>query len=111
MRKCGLDPLTVPGCGSPFSLLKGDPQPGTVSGSNPHFRIPVNAAGGSYTIDVNIESTDGSEVLYAVLQNTAPPNAAALLALPEGDNPPTGIAIDYVRTTINGAPMITRDAM
>jgi uncharacterized protein YukJ len=94
-----------------YSLLKGDPQPGSVSGSNPHFRIPVNTASGSYTIDVNIESTDGSEVLYAVLQNTPPPNADVLLALPDGDNPPAGIAIDYVRTTINGAPMITKDAM
>jgi len=94
-----------------YSLLKGDPQPGAVSGKNPHFRIPVNTATGSYTIDVNVESTDGSEVLYAVLQNTAPPNEDALLALPDGVNPPTGIAIDYVRTQINGAPMIAKDAM
>lgn len=94
-----------------YSLLKGDPQPGAVSGKNPHFRIPVNTASGNYTIDVNVESTDGSEVLYAVLQNTAPPNEDALLALPDGVNPPTGIAIDYVRTQINGAPMIAKDAM
>ena len=94
-----------------YSLLKGDPQPGAVSGKNPHFRIPVNTATGSYTIDVNVESTDGSEVLYAVLQNTAPPTEDALLALPDGVNPPTGIAIDYVRTQINGAPMIAKDAM
>jgi len=94
-----------------YSLLKGDPQPGAVSGKNPHFRIPVNTASGSYTIDVNVESTDGSEVLYAVLQNTAPPNPDALLALPDGVNPPAGIAIDYIRTQINGVPIITKDAM
>ncbi len=94
-----------------YSLLKGDPQPGTVSGANPHFRIPVHAASGAYTIDVNVESFDGSEVLYAIQPNTPPPNAAALLALPDGVNPPTGIALDYVRATINGKPMITRAAM
>ncbi len=89
-----------------YSLLKGDPQPGTVTGSNPHFRIPVDTSAGISTIDVNVESVDRSEVLYAVLQNTVPPNAAALLALPDGHNPPTGIAIDYIRDHL-----ITRDAM
>ena len=94
-----------------YSLLKGDPQPGSVSGANPHFRIPVNAGSEAFTIDVNVESFDGSEVLYAILQDTAPPNAAKLLALPDGVNPPAGIALDYVRTTIDGEPMITRAAM
>jgi len=94
-----------------YSLLKGDPQPGSVSGRNPHFRIPVNAGSDAFTIDVNVESFDGSEVLYAILQDTAPPNAAKLLALPDGVNPPDGIALDYVRTTIDGKPMITRAAM
>ena len=94
-----------------YSLLKGDPQPGSVLGANPHFRIPVQAGSDSYTIDVNVESFDGSEVLYAILQGTAPPNAAKLLALPDGVNPPDGIALDYVRTTIDGKPMITRAAM
>ncbi len=89
-----------------YSLLKGDPQPGTVTGSNPHFRIPVVTGSGTSTIDVNVESFDGSEVLYAVLQDTAPPNAATLLALPDGRNATTGIAIDYIRDNV-----ITRDAM
>jgi uncharacterized protein YukJ/DNA-binding response OmpR family regulator len=89
-----------------YSLLKGDPQPGTVTGANPHFRIPVNTGSATPTIDVNVESQDGSEVLYAVLQNTAPPNAATLLALPNGVHPPTGIAIDYIRENL-----ITRAAM
>ena len=94
-----------------YSLLKGDPQPGTVSGRNPHFRIPVIAGSDHYTVDVNVESSDGSEVLYAILQNTEPPNAGALLALPGGHNPPDGIALDYVRLMIDGAPMITKDEM
>jgi uncharacterized protein YukJ len=98
-----------------YSLLKGDPQPGKVSGRNPHFRIPVNIPGGMATIDVNIQSVDGSEVLYAVLQNTPPPNADALLALADGQMPiPSeagGFALDFVRTQIDGAPMIAKDAL
>jgi hypothetical protein len=48
-----------------YSLLKGDPQPGNVTGANPHFRIPVKIPSGMATIDVNVQSVDGSEVLYA----------------------------------------------
>jgi uncharacterized protein YukJ len=94
-----------------YSVLKGDPQPGTVTGTNPHYRVPVNTAGGNYTIDVNVRSVDGSEVLYAILENITPPNADALLALPDGHNPPDGLALDYVRTELDGAPLITLAAM
>jgi uncharacterized protein YukJ len=102
-----------------YSVLKGDPQPGQVMGSHPHFRIPVQTDSGTFTVDVNVESFDGSEVLYAIIQNFTPPNAAALLALPNGVTPlpsqPGGLALDYVRETgasgTNGAPMISRDAM
>lgn len=94
-----------------YSILKGDPQPGTVKGKNPHFRIPVETDAGATTIDVNVQSFDGSEVLYAVIENFTPPNAAGLLALPNGVSRPGDLALDYVRTTIDGAPMITRDAM
>jgi uncharacterized protein YukJ len=64
---------------------------------------------------VNVQSFDGSEVLYAIIQNFTPPNAAGLLALPNGvtalPSQPGGLALDFVRETINGAPMISRDAM
>jgi uncharacterized protein YukJ len=96
---------------SNYSLLKGDPQPGKVSGANPHFRIPVVAGAINATIDVNIQSFDKSEVLYAVIQNSTVPNADALLALADGVHSPGGIAIDYIRTIVNGAPLITRGAM
>lgn len=94
-----------------YSVVKGDPQPGKVKGFHPHFRIPVDTDGGATTVDVNVQSFDGSEVLYAIVDNFTPPNPEALLALPNGVNRPDGIALDYVRTTVNGAPMITRDAM
>jgi hypothetical protein len=34
-----------------------------------------------------VESFDGSEVLYAIVQNFAPPDPAALLALANGVTP------------------------
>ena len=98
-----------------YSVLKGDPGPGKVTGFHPHFRIPVRTDSGSFTIDVNVESFDNSEVLYAILQDFAPPDAASLLALPEGltsaPSQPGGFALDYVRENIAGAPMIARSAM
>src|SRR5689334_2336706 len=98
-----------------YSVLKGDPQPGHVTGLHPHFRIPVQTGAGSFTIDVNVQSFDNSEVLYAILQNFTPPDAPALLALRDGvtkvPSQPGGLAVDYLRETMGGAPMITRSQM
>jgi uncharacterized protein YukJ len=98
-----------------YSVLKGNPQPGQVTGSHPHFGIPVQTGSGTFTVDVNVQSFDGSEVLYAIIQNFTPPHAAALLALPNGVTSlscqPGAFARDYVRESINGAQMISRDAM
>jgi uncharacterized protein YukJ len=96
-------------------MLKGDPQPGEVTGFHPHFRVPVRTDSGSFTIDVNVESFDNSEVLYAVIQNFKPPDAASLLAMPDGATTlprrSGGLALDYVRGTSNGSPIVTRSAM
>jgi uncharacterized protein YukJ len=98
-----------------YSVLKGDPQPGQVTGFHPHFRIPVQTHAGSFTIDVNVQSFDNSEVLYAILRNFTPLDAQALLALPDGvtkiPSQPGSLAVDYVRETIGGAPIITRTQM
>jgi uncharacterized protein YukJ len=98
-----------------YSVLKGDPQPGKVAGFHPHFRIPVQTGAGNFTIDVNVQSFDNSEVLYAIIQHFTPPDAAGLLALPDGvtklTSAPGGLALDYVRQMIGGAPMITRSQM
>jgi len=98
-----------------YSVLKGDPQPGKVSGRNPHFRIPVNTFSGMFTIDVNVESTDGSEVLYLINQDFTPPDAEALGALSTGvtglEREPGGLALDYVREMINGAPLVAHSQM
>src|SRR5215469_13211875 len=98
-----------------YSVLKGDPQPGQVTGFHPHFRIPMQTNAGMFTIDVNVQSFDNSEVLYAIFQNFTPPDAQALLALPDGVTEvprlPASLAVDYVREAIGGAPMITRSQM
>ncbi len=95
-----------------YSVLRGTPSAGKiVSGSSIHYQITV----GAFTVAVNIESSDGSEVLYAVLDRFTPPDAQGLLALPVGMNKlrsaAGGLALDFVREQIHGAPMITRAQM
>jgi len=99
-----------------YSVLAGDPTSGkVVTGKSTHYQITMQAPGGPFTVAVNIQSTDGSEVLYAIVENFTPPALDALTALPMGMNPlasaPGGLALDFVRSTVNGAPMITKDEM
>jgi len=95
-----------------YSVLSGKPTAGkVVTGSSTHYQITMQATGGPFTVAVNIESTDGSEVLYAILNSFTPPNPTALLALASGmhtlPNTPGGLALDFVREQIAGKPMIT----
>jgi uncharacterized protein YukJ len=99
-----------------YSVLVGDPVSGkVVTGSSTHYQITMQAKGGPFTVAVNIQSMDGSEVLYAIEEGFTPPNEAGLLALPTGmtslKSEPGGLALDYVRSTVNGQPMITREQM
>jgi len=75
----------------------------------------MQAKGKKFTVAVNIQSEDGSEVLYDIVENFTPPDEAGLLALPMGmtklESVAGGLALDYVRSTVNGAPMITREQM
>jgi uncharacterized protein YukJ len=104
---------------SNYSVLKGDPQSGGVvfgaGGSTAHYRIHLNTAAGSSEADVNIQSSDGSEVLYVIYDPFTPPNPGALQQLPFGitplDRAPGGPALDYVRETIGGAMMVNRADM
>ena len=97
-----------------YSVLIGDPQPGSVRGPKgkpPHYLIPVTAGGSSFQVAVNIESDIGdSQVLYNIQQDFQPPNAALLSSLPQGMNPLTvkgDPAIDYVRSRSSGQPLVT----
>ena len=99
-----------------YSVLTGDPVSGkVVTGSSTHYQITMNAPGGPFTVAVNIQSVDGSEVLYAIEEDFTPPDAAGLLALPMGMTALTskanGLALDYVRSEVDGNPMITREQM
>jgi uncharacterized protein YukJ len=99
-----------------YSVLAGDPVSGkVVTGASTHYQITMNAKGGPFTVAVNIQSVDGSEVLYAIEEGFTPPDEAGLLALPMGmtslKSEPGGLALDFVRSEINGRPMITREQM
>lgn len=71
------------------------------SGASNHYEIRVQAAGQDYRIAVNVQSVDGSEVLYHVDEAFDHPVVPELAALPEGHKivpmQPNGLAIDYVR--------------
>lgn len=66
-----------------------------------HYQIKISAAGQTYRIAVNVQSADGSEVLYATRDPFAHPMLAQLGALADGHYPissdAAGLAIDYVR--------------
>ncbi len=102
-----------------YSVLRGHPTAGkVVSGASAHYQITVDAldaAGQPFTVAVNIESVNGSEVLYAIRDAFTPPDPAGLTALPKGISPlstqPGGLALDFVREMIAGQPMITRAEM
>jgi uncharacterized protein YukJ len=99
-----------------YSVLAGDPISGkVVTGSSTHYQITMNAPGGPFTVAVNIQSVDGSEVLYAIEENFTPPDETGLLALPMGmtslQSAPGGLALDFVRSQVSGKPMITREQM
>ncbi len=99
-----------------YSVLKGRPTAGkVVTGASRHYQITVAAGTGTFTVAVNIQSVDGSEVLYAIEQSFTAPDEAGLTALPEGmtklKSAPGGLALDYVRSMVAGKPMITRAQM
>jgi uncharacterized protein YukJ len=99
-----------------YSVLAGDPVSGkVVTGSSTHYQITMNGTGGPFTVAVNIESVDGSEVLYAIKEDFTPPDPDALTALSLGmhslPSAPNGLALDFVRSEIDGEPMITKEEM
>jgi uncharacterized protein YukJ len=99
-----------------YSVLAGDPVSGkVVTGASTHYQITMNGAGGPFTVAVNIQSVDGSEVLYAIKEDFTPPDESALAALSLGmhslASAPGGLALDFVRSTVDGEPMISKAEM
>ncbi len=99
-----------------YSAIKGDPQRGEVAfnraGKNPHYRIYMQDG---TQVDVNIESSDGSEILYVIYDRFVPPNPDLLNELAMGITPvdrvPGGLALDYVREQVGGNFMVQQSDM
>src|SRR5580692_7735511 len=99
-----------------YSVLAGDPVSGkVVTGTSAHYQITMQAERGTFTVAVNIQSVDGSEVLYAIEEEFEPPDLEGLTALPMGmaslKSEAGGLALDYVRSMVNGQPMISKAQM
>lgn len=99
-----------------YSVLAGKPTSGqVVKGSGTHYQIMMKTPAAKFTVAVNIASVDGSDVLYAIEEGFTPPDEEALLALPMGmtalQSEPGGLALDFVRSEVNDAPMVTREQM
>jgi uncharacterized protein YukJ len=99
-----------------YSVLAGRPTAGkVVSGASAHYQITMQAVDGPFTVAVNIQSVDGSEVLYAIEEGFTPPDLTGLTALPMGmtklQSEEGGLALDYVRSEVNGAPIISKAQM
>ena len=66
-----------------------------------HYEIRIEAAGQSYRVAFNVQSVDGSEVLYAVHDPFVHPLTAALGGMADGHqllaSQPGGAAIDFIR--------------
>src|SRR5882757_7959810 len=87
-----------------YSVLAGRPTAGkVVSGASAHYQITMQAKGGPFTVAVNIQSVDGSEVLYAIEEGFTPPDLAGVIALRMG--------MTKLKSTAGGAPMITKEQM
>lgn len=99
-----------------YSILKGTPTAGrVVAGASAHYQITVEAETTAFTAALNIESVDGSEVLYAIRNDFMPPAAGALAALSAGvtsvASEPGGLALDFIRQRVDGTPLVTRQQM
>lgn len=99
-----------------YSVLAGDPTSGkVVTGKSTHYQITMKAPGGPFTVAVNIQSVDGSEVLYVIKEDFVPSDEAGLLSLPMGmtalKSTAGALALDFVREMTGGVPMVTREEM
>ena len=69
-----------------------------------HYEIRVEAAGEPYRIAFNVQSQDGSEVLFAVREPFTGAMRAQLAALEDGQHAlaskPNGLALDFIRQSL-----------
>jgi uncharacterized protein YukJ len=72
------------------------------SRDNPHLHVRIDGGARQYDAAINVYSKDGSEVLFRIAPDFAPPRVADLLALPAGATPigpgrADGLGLDYLR--------------
>ena len=85
-----------------YSVVKGDPAGmGSISGKNPHYRFALNVGDSTpVQVDVNVQSTDGSDIRYLIINNFTPPDATGLDNLPVGrtalNSGDSDLRIDYI---------------
>jgi uncharacterized protein YukJ len=97
-----------------YSVVKGDPAGmGSISGANPHYRFMLNARDNtSASVDLNVQSTDGSDIRYLIINNFTPPDAAGLDDLPLGQTPLNSgsspdLRLDYIlEKNADGTPLV-----
>jgi uncharacterized protein YukJ len=102
-----------------YSVLKGKATGGKVqfnrNGNSPHYLIDLKAGGQKFQAAVNIESQDGSEVLYRIDRSFTPPNPGGLASLLAGrtaiESVEGGLALDYVRSRVKNNLMVDRRSM
>ena len=89
-----------------YSVLSGHPFDGELVWPHnhqkpPHYMIKVRAGSKTFSVAVNVQSQDLSEVLYLIDYQFRPPQEDGLRALSPGltklDSKPGGLAIDFVR--------------
>ncbi len=70
-----------------YSVLAGRSDFGEgCDGASAHYQITMQATGGPFTVAVNIQSVDGSEVLYAIEEGFTPPDLAWVDGAADGDD-------------------------
>jgi uncharacterized protein YukJ len=96
-----------------YSVLKGDPiGPGQISGSNPHYRLDLKTdSGTTLQVNVNVQSTDGSEIRYLIVDDFTPIDVTGLVNLPVNVTPlantDSDLRLDYVQEkNADGTPMV-----
>jgi uncharacterized protein YukJ len=96
-----------------YSVVKGDPAGmGSISGTNPHYRFALNVGNStSVQVDVNVQSTDGSDIRYLIINDFSPPDPTGLQNLPLGRTPlNTGnsdLRLDYIlEKNADGTPLV-----
>ena len=89
-----------------YGVVRGRPTQAKVAqpaGDQPHYHVMVKTSDNhSFDVAINVESTDGTEVLFRLINAFTPPHPTGWLALPSGattigEAGATGLGVDFIR--------------